>query len=111
MRQHEQDAQHHQATRGLHVCPTCAKPFVVPLAVHEMLPDGRFPVVLSCRNCDWHDAGAYAEEDLAALDYALDAITADMEDALQRLTIATELERIDAFAAALDAGGILPEDF
>ena len=112
MRQHEQEAHHRPATRRtLHVCPACTRPFVVPLAVLEILPDGRFPVVLACRNCDWHDAGAYSDEDLTTLDYALDAITADMEDALEQLTVATELERIAAFAAALDAGGILPEDF
>ena len=112
MRQHEQEAQHHHATRRvLQVCPACERPFVVPLAVLEMLPDGRFPVVLACRNCDWYEAGAYTDEDLTALDYALDAITAAMEDALEQLTLETELERIAAFAAALDAGGILPEDF
>jgi hypothetical protein len=111
MRPSEQEAHHRTTRQVLHVCPACERPFVVPLAVLEVMPDGRFPVVLACRNCDWHDAGAYADEDLAALDYALDGITASMEDALEQMTIATELERIEAFAAALDADGILPEDF
>ena len=112
MRPFEQEAQHHPATRRvLHVCPQCERPFVVPLAVLEVMPDGRFPVVLACRNCEWHEPGAYTDEELTALDYALDAITGAMEDALDALVVAQELERIQAFAAALDSDGILPEDF
>ena len=112
MRQHEQDAQHHHATRrGLELCPRCERTFVVPIAVREVMPDGRFPVVLACRNCDWHESGAHTDEELTALDYALDAITGAMEDALDALTVAQELARIEAFAAALAVDGILPEDF
>lgn len=96
---------------GLHVCPACELPFVVPLAVLDVLPDGRFPVVLGCRNCAWHDAGAYDDGDLAVLDHALDAITGAMEHTLEALTVADELERADRFAAALHADLILPEDF
>ena len=102
----------HRVTRGdLHLCPACTRPFVIPLAVLEILPDGRFPAVLACRNCDWHEASAYTDEELTALDYALDAITSDMEETLDALVLALELERIEAFAAALAADGILPEDF
>ena len=106
--------QHHldtDAVRGLHVCPDCERPFVVPVSVLDVLPDGRFPVVLACRNCDWHDVSAYGDEQLTALDYALDAISEAMEDTLDALTLADELERIDAFAAALRDDLVLPEDF
>ena len=97
--------------RELHVCPACERPFVVPLAVLEIGPDARFPVVLLCRNCEWSEAGAFTDEELTALDYALDAITGEMEDVLDGLVLAQELERIEAFAAALAADAILPEDF
>ncbi len=96
---------------GLHVCPACDRPFVVPVSVLDVLPDGRFPCVLACRNCGWHDAGAYTDADLCALDHALDAIAGAMEDTLDALTLAEELERIDAFATALHGDAILPEDF
>ena len=111
MRPQQQHPEQHAAPRGLHVCPACERPFVVPVSVLDVLPDGRFPVVLACRNCDWHDAGAYADAELSALDYALDAISDAMEDTLEALTLAQELERIDAFTHALAADAILPEDF
>ena len=107
----EQRTEHRVTRRDLHVCPACARPFVVPLAVLEIGPDGRFPVVLACRNCDWSEANSFADEELTALDYALDAITGAMEDALDDLVVAQELERIEAFATALAADAILPEDF
>ncbi len=96
---------------GLHVCPACDRAFVVPVSVLEVLPDGRMPCVLACRNCDWHDAGAFGDDELEALDLALDAISGAMEDALEAMTRAAELARIDAFAAALAGDQILPEDF
>ncbi len=111
MRQEQRHTDQREAPTGLHVCPTCERPFVVPVAVLQVLPDGRFPVVLSCRNCDWGDARAYDDEELTALDYALDAISGAMEDTLEALTLAEELERIDTFASALRADLILPEDF
>ncbi len=108
----EQHTDHRRVTRpGLHVCPACERPFVIPLSVLEVLSDGRFPVVLGCRNCHWHEASTYTDEELEALDHALDAITGAMEDALDALVVAQELERIAAFATALDTDGILPEDF
>jgi hypothetical protein len=97
--------------RGLHVCPACDRTFVVPLSVLDVLPDGRFPCVLACRNCGWHDARPCTDEELGALDGALDAISGAMEDTLDALTIADELARIDLFADALHSGLILPEDF
>lgn len=110
-----QDEQQHRETRtgagGLHVCPTCDRPFVVPLAMLDVLPDGRFPVVLVCRNCEWHDVGAFDDAELERLDRSLDAISGAMEDTLEALRVTAELERIDRFAAALHADLLLPEDF
>jgi len=111
MRPEQHNTDQREAADGLHLCPDCARTFVVPVAVLDMLPDGRFPVVLTCRNCDWSDAGTFADDELAALDYALDAIAGAMEDTLEALTLADEMQRIDAFAAALHADLILPEDF
>jgi hypothetical protein len=95
----------------LHLCPSCRQPFVAPreiLAEHE---DGQLVVDLGCANCGWSAVQLHDNVDLCALDRALDRHSARIEAAADALALSCELERIDRFAEALQAGHILPEDF
>jgi len=97
--------------QDLHLCETCHRPFVVPVSILDLLDDGRYVVELSCNNCEASSLACHDEASLEALDHELDKGILRIQDALDALVLADELERIDRFAEALHAGHILPEDF
>lgn len=95
----------------LHVCRGCDRPFVVPSAVLDVIGHNAYLVELQCTNCGLAVVGTHGEDVLEELDRELDRQTADMRARLELLELTRHLEEIDAFAAALGAGHILPEDF
>ena len=97
--------------RDLHICEACRMPFVVPVSILDVHEDGRYVVELSCANCEASSLCTHDEASLEALDHELDRGLMRIQDALDALVLADELERIDRFAAALHADLILPEDF
>jgi hypothetical protein len=97
--------------RDLRLCPTCRRPFVAPREVLASHADGNHVVELACANCGWWAIQLHAGVRLCALDEALDRDSAQIEAAAEALALSVELERIDGFAQALQAGYILPEDF
>jgi hypothetical protein len=97
--------------RDLRLCPTCRQPFVAPREVLASHADGNHVVELACANCGWWAIQLHGLVRLSALDEALDRDSAQIEAAAEALALSVELERIDGFAYALQAGYILPEDF
>jgi len=95
----------------LHVCPACARTFVVPNTVLEATGPGTYLVELRCMNCAWIVVRPESEERLEALDRELDSQIADLEEMAVLLELTRVVEKIDAFAQALHDGHILPEDF
>ena len=96
---------------ALHVCGGCELPFVVPVSVLDLLPDGRCVVELGCVNCGRVSIGDHDNDSLEALDRELDASTAALYEAVAVIELVADLERVDEFAAALRDDLILPEDF
>jgi hypothetical protein len=95
---------------GLHVCPNCSSPLVQPVE-WEPSDDDSWSVLLRCPECEVFHAGVYGQAELDAYDLEL-----DRGEALLRVTylqVSTEnmATEIDAFAQALEAGAVLPEDF
>jgi hypothetical protein len=99
------------ASEGLHVCPSCRGPFVVPGEVYEVVDGDRCRLELRCVDCGWERAGIHAEAELEALDRELDRGYADLLWALEVLWIGNEEDAIERFGRALAADAILPEDF
>jgi hypothetical protein len=97
--------------RDLRLCPTCRRPFVAPREVLASHDDGNHVVELVCSNCGWWAIQLHGGSGLSALDQALDRDSAQIEAAAEALAMSVELERIDRFAAALQHGHVLPEDF
>ena len=102
---------HSPPIEPLHVCAGCRRPFVVPVSVVDLLDRERAVVELHCTNCGRTALGVHDDASLEALDRELDATTASMQESLALLSYVDELERIDAFADALQRDFILPEDF
>ncbi|MFL5845230.1 MAG: hypothetical protein ACJ762_11090 [Solirubrobacteraceae bacterium] len=95
----------------LHLCRECERPFVVPASVLDVVGHDEYLMELRCNNCGLVVVSTHGEEVLEALDRELDRQHADMEAALELWLVTRQIEEIDAFAAALHAGHILPEDF
>ncbi|MFL5845234.1 MAG: hypothetical protein ACJ762_11110 [Solirubrobacteraceae bacterium] len=96
---------------GLHLCPACDKPFVVPGEVHEVIGNDRVKLDLDCTNCGWSELAVHSDQELTALDMQLDRSFADLLWTLEVVWTANEEAAIGRFRASLDAGLILPEDF
>lgn len=99
------------APAPLHECPACGLSFVVPTNVLQVLARNWYRVELTCTNCQWSEITTHDEDRLEELDRALDSQTANMQATLELWTLSRHLEEIDAFAHALQADLILPEDF
>jgi hypothetical protein len=96
---------------GLHLCPDCELPFVVPGEVHEVVGAAGVKLDLTCNNCGWATTAVHHDHELTALDLQLDRSFADLLWTLEVVWTANEEAAIGRFAAALAAGAILPEDF
>jgi hypothetical protein len=96
---------------GLHVCPACRLPFVVPGRVRDIVGADKVRLDLDCTNCGWSATAVHDDRELMALDAQLDRSYADLLWTLEVIWIANEESAIARFVAALDAGAILPEDF
>jgi hypothetical protein len=95
----------------LHICRGCEKPFVVPTGVLDVVGHDEYLMELSCTNCGLVVVSTHGEEVLEALDRELDRQVGDMQTALDLWLVTRQIEEIDAFAEALQADHILPEDF
>ena len=101
-----------RATKDLHLCGACRRPFVVPDAIVSAPGNVEGVVVeLRCTDCGWTHIGAYAPSVIEALDRALDLSEREIRAALEICELTDELERIDGFARALEEDLITPEDF
>jgi hypothetical protein len=95
----------------LHLCVACARPFVVPSEILEVLHGPCYRVELRCNDCGWTSTDVFDEPTMERLDRELDRTQAQIVTALAVLEETRLLEEADAFAAALHADLILPEDF
>lgn len=96
---------------GLHVCPACRRPFVVAAGVREVVDLDNARVALHCCNCGWGATAVHHDRDLRALELHVDRSYAELLWTLELVWKANEEQAIARFAAALDSGGLLPEDF
>ena len=94
----------------LHVCPECDRDLVYPVDWEEASVT-HWEVELRCPNCEWNEVGTYDQATVDRFDEHLDDGTDALVKDLRRLVQANMEAEADRFAAALDAGAILPEDF
>ncbi|WP_027006526.1 hypothetical protein [Conexibacter woesei] len=98
-------------TQGLEMCEACHRPFVVPVALLDMVDEGLYLLALHCKNCDTLTTGIVEDEALEAMEHANDAAVEEMESALEIVSIARFIDELGNFTAALETNSVLPEDF
>jgi hypothetical protein len=94
----------------LHICPKCDSDFVYPVEWEEARRE-QWSVTRRCPCCEWYGEGVHTQSEVDLFDEHLDDGTEALLRDLKRLAHANMAEEIDLFAAALEAGAILPEDF
>ncbi len=68
---------------GAETCTACGQPFIVPVALLELIDEGLYLLALHCNNCNGLFTGVYEDAELEALEHANDRSTAEMEAALE----------------------------
>jgi len=94
----------------IHVCGSCESPLVQPVEWHRM-PGDHWQIELRCPECEWHGTGVYTADEVAAFDEEIERGTDTLLADLSALAEANFEDEIDSFAAALQAGAILADDF
>src|SRR5262245_53685910 len=95
---------------GMHVCPECESGLVQPVEWFEQ-GEGQWHVTLRCPECEWWGRGTFGQRDVDRFDEVLDGGAQELIEDLRAITQANMEEEIEAFAGALAADNILPEDF
>jgi hypothetical protein len=104
-------AEDHTTTAGLETCAACARSFVVPVAFLDLVDEGLYLLALHCKNCDRLSVGVHEDAELEALEHANERAEAEIESALEIVSIARFIDDLDGFTRALEANVVLPEDF
>jgi hypothetical protein len=107
------DAERHRLPEvaGLEHCAACDRPFVVPVALLDLVDEGLYLLALHCKNCDQLSTGVHEDAELELLEHH-DAMTiAQIEAAIEIVEVARFIDDLDGFTRALEAGLVLPEDF
>ena len=73
--------------------------------------DEQWELELMCPNCGWTTTGIFTQSEIEELEDRLEEGLSEMLADLHRLAQANMSDEVDRFIAALDANGILPEDF
>jgi hypothetical protein len=73
---------------GAETCTACGQPFIVPVALLELIDEGLYLLALQCNNCDGLFTGVYEDAELEVLEHANDRSTAEMEAALATVSAA-----------------------
>jgi hypothetical protein len=96
---------------GLETCTACGRPFIVAVALLDLVDEGLYLLALQCKNCERLFTAEVEDADLEALEHATDAAVTEMHSALEIVSVARFIDDLGQFSRALEAGGVLPEDF
>jgi hypothetical protein len=104
------DAERHAVT-GLEHCTRCDRPFVVPVALLDLVDEGLYLLALECKNCNRLSLGIHEDAELEQLEHHDAKTLRQIEAAIELVDIGRFIDDIGDFARALDADMVLPEDF
>lgn len=104
------DVERVDTERDLHLCVNCDSTLVYPVQWEEA-DERTWSVTLRCPNCEWTEAGVFAQDQCDRFDDELEAGTEALTRDYRQLVTANMVDEVERFAAALHADAILPVDF
>ncbi|QEC47734.1 hypothetical protein FSW04_09210 [Baekduia soli] len=84
----DHDRHHRTGPPGLEVCVECARPFVVPVALLDLVDEGLYLLALECKNCGRLAVGVHEDAELEALEAGYHRATAEIEAAIETVEVA-----------------------
>lgn len=96
---------------GLEMCVGCGRPFVVPVALLDLVDEGLYLLALHCNNCDRLAVGVVEDAELELLERRNDVAASDIESGVETLEVSRFSDELGGFRRALDEDLVLPEDF
>lgn len=106
-----QGPHHHHSSPGIEQCASCARPFVVPVALLDLVDEGLYLLALHCKNCDRLFIGEFEDADVERLEREMRQATAQMESAADLVEVSRFIDELAPFRDALERDLVLPEDF
>jgi hypothetical protein len=107
-----QGDRHNQVgARALDVCTDCGRPFVVPVALLDLIDEGLYMLALHCKNCGRLAVGVHEDAELEEYERRLDAAASEIESALEIVRVSRFIDEVGDFTRALHEDLVLPEDF
>ena len=94
-------------TAGLEHCTACLRPFVVPIALLDLVDEGLYLLALHCTNCDRLALGIHEDAELEQLEHADAIAIAQIESALEIASVTRFIDDLGDAPPRL----VLPEDF
>ena len=107
------DVERHRSpqTTGLEYCPACRRPFVVPVALLDLVDEGLYLLALHCTNCDRLSVGVHEDAELEQLEHADAIAVAQIEAAVEIVSVIRFIDDLDGFTRPPGPGLVLPEDY
>ena len=68
---------------ALEMCAECGRPFVVPVALLDLVDEGLYLLALHCKNCDRLSLGVHEDAELERLETSNELAIAQIEAALE----------------------------
>jgi hypothetical protein len=96
---------------ALDMCPDCGRPFVVPVALLDLIDEGLYLLALHCKNCGRLAVGVHEDAELEAFEKRSELAATQIESALEIVWVSRFIDELDNFAQALADDLVLPEDF
>jgi hypothetical protein len=97
--------------QGLEVCPDCGRPFVVPVALLDLIDEGLYLLALHCKNCDRLAVGVHEDAELELADFAHDRAVAQILTGIELAEVSRFIDEMTDFSRAIAEDLVLPEDF
>jgi hypothetical protein len=96
---------------GLETCAGCGRPFVVPVALLDLVDEGLYLLALHCKNCDRLAVGVHEDAELEQFEGRSELAASQIEAALEIVEVSRFIDELGGFSRALEQGLVLPEDF
>src|SRR3954465_3802257 len=97
------DAERHRLPEvaGLEHCAACDRPFVVPVALLDLVDEGLYLLALHCKNCDRLSVGEHEDAELEQLERNNDKAASEMQAALEIVEVSRFIDQLGGFSRAL----------
>lgn len=109
-RQGHRDRSSTERRAGLETCPQCERPFVVPVALLDLVDDGIYLLALECKNCGRLAVGQHEDAEVERLEREMLQASTQIEAAADLVEVARLVDTLSPLRDGLVRDLLRPED-